>query len=321
MRLYGIVKFINSGGSWQPAPDYFSATNIGTLAQTAANQGCFGICVDFSGAYPIIYATTMENGTAPPNNSQGNANQNRLIRIVDDGTNAGTNLVAETLATATSTNESFRGIDFTPDVTPLITSQPAPYSTTNGGNAYFSVTAQSVYPLDYQWLQNGTNLTGETSGSLSLLGVDISLNADTYQCIVSNSYGAATSCAGQSDGHSDGPVPGNHQFSGQCNELYWRPGELRSRLADGHRPFTLQWYFGAFPLWTWRRYCGSQTSVADHLQFGQSADAGSYLPAGLQFGWLAATLWISFTVQLLSALRYRRGTGIGHRFPRPILSP
>ncbi len=86
-ETYGIVKFINSGGSWQPAPYYFSATNIGTLAQTAANQGCFGICVDFSGANPIIYATTMENGTAPPNNSQGNANQNRLIRIVDYGTN------------------------------------------------------------------------------------------------------------------------------------------------------------------------------------------------------------------------------------------
>jgi hypothetical protein len=151
-ETFGIVKFVNTNGSWQPAPYYFGATNIGTAAQKTGTQGCFGICVDFSGTNPVIYATTMETGTTPPNNSQGNPNQNRIIRVVDSG-NPGTNLVAVTLATATSTNEVFRGIDFSPDLTPLITIQPAGYATISGGTASFSVGAQSVYPLNYQWQQ------------------------------------------------------------------------------------------------------------------------------------------------------------------------
>ena len=123
-QTYGIVKFTNNGSAWQKAY-LFSATNIGTLGQKSAAQGCFGICVDFtSSTNPIIYATTMEAGTTSgTQNAQGNANQNRLIRIVD--TNApGINLVAVTLARANTTNEVFRGIDFTPDLRPFFLTQP-----------------------------------------------------------------------------------------------------------------------------------------------------------------------------------------------------
>ncbi|MDB6020228.1 MAG: hlyA 8, partial [Pedosphaera sp.] len=167
-QTFGIVKFVNTTGVWQQAPYYFGSTNIGTAKQKVATQGCFGICVDFSGANPIIYATTMETGTTPVNNAQGNPNQNRLIRILDTGVNPGTNLVAQTLATASTTNETFRGIDFTPDLSPLITSEPADYSTINGGSASFSVTADSVYALSYQWLQNSLVLANATNAVLTL---------------------------------------------------------------------------------------------------------------------------------------------------------
>src|SRR5579872_5967233 len=100
-ETFGIVKFVNTNGVWQQAPYYFNSTNLGTSAQAAAQQGCFGICVDFNATNPVIYATTMEFGTTSGvNNSQGNPNQNRLIRVVDNGTAPGTNLVAQTLATA-----------------------------------------------------------------------------------------------------------------------------------------------------------------------------------------------------------------------------
>ena len=96
----------------------------------------------------------MENGTVP--NSQGNINQNRLIRIVDTNVApVGTVLLAQTLATAQTTNEAFHGIDFTPDLSPLITFVTAGHSTTNGGSATYTVQADSVYPLSYQWLTNG----------------------------------------------------------------------------------------------------------------------------------------------------------------------
>jgi hypothetical protein len=193
-ETYGIVKFVNVGGTWQPAPYYFSSTNIGTTVQTTGNQGCFGICVDFSGANPVIYATTMENGQTP--NAQGNPNNNRLISIVDTGVSPGTTMVAQTLATAPTTNESFRGIDFSPDLRPLITSEPGSYATVTGGNASFSVTGSSVYPLNYQWQTNGVSLVNQTNAALSLTGVPLALNGTPYVCVVSNLYGVVTSTPG-----------------------------------------------------------------------------------------------------------------------------
>ncbi len=92
------LKFTNNSGVWTPAPYYFSATNIGTLNQAPGNQGCFGVCVDFSGTNPVIYATTMENGAATNypggfgvNAAAGHQNNNRIIRIVDTGVIPGTN--------------------------------------------------------------------------------------------------------------------------------------------------------------------------------------------------------------------------------------
>jgi hypothetical protein len=276
-QTFGVVKFVNEGGSWQQAPYYFSATNIGTLAQVAANQGCFGICVDFSGANPIIYATTMENGTGTnSNDAQGNANQNRIVRIVDTGVNPGTNLVAQTLATAVTTNEVFRGIDFTPDVTPLITSEPAPYATITGGTAFFTVTAQSVYPLSYQWLQNGTNLMGANSATLTLSGVALSLNTDEYQCIVSNAYGVVTSMP---------PAELTVTETAQSPTITGPPGNV-TNFVDGNvtfaavsptgtEPFTFQWYFGGIALTNGGEYEGALSSSLS-ISNVQPDNAGSY---------------------------------------------
>ena len=192
-QTYGIVKFTNNAGTWVQAPYYFTATNIGTLAQSSGNQGCFAICVDFSGTNPVIYATTMENGYPTPNTAAGHQNQNRIIRIVDYGTNPATALVAQTLAVATTTNEFFGGIDFTPDLSPLVASQPASYSTVVGNSATFSVGVQSVYALNYQWLEDGTNLVSETNASLTLNNLDTTYNNTVYQCVATNDYGSVTS--------------------------------------------------------------------------------------------------------------------------------
>ncbi|HEX3717974.1 MAG TPA: immunoglobulin domain-containing protein [Verrucomicrobiae bacterium] len=275
-QTFGIVKFVNTGGSWQPAPYYFNATNLGTTAQIVANQGCFGICVDFSGTNPVIYATTMENGTVPPNNSQGNANQNRLIRIVDTGVDPGTNLVAETLATATSTNEVFRGIDFTPDVTPLITSEPMPYSTVSGASAFFTVGAQSVYPLSYQWLQNGSVLSGDTSATLSLNGVNISLDGDDYQCVVSNAYGTVTSAPAALTVTATAQAPDITNSPTDVTNYIDNQVIFASILPTGTEPFTYQWYFGGNPLSDrGGKYGGSLTSSLTISNMA-SGDAGSY---------------------------------------------
>ena len=211
-QTYGVVKFVNTGGVWVQAPYYFSTTNIDTRAQATGNQGCFGICVDFSGSNPIIYATTMENGgsTNYPggfgvNTAAGHQNNNRIIKIVDTGVAPGTNMVAQTLAVATTTNEFFGGITFSPNLAPNITSQPAGYATVvSGTGSLFTVGAQSPYALTYQWYENGSpmnTVTVPSAGTASLDQTtlasidDYNVNGFTnqYQCVITNSYGSVTS--------------------------------------------------------------------------------------------------------------------------------
>jgi hypothetical protein len=60
--------------------------------------------VDFSGAAPVIYATTTEG-------YGGTVNSNRVVRIVDTNVTA----VVTTVAQATGDNIAFRGVDFTPE--------------------------------------------------------------------------------------------------------------------------------------------------------------------------------------------------------------
>ncbi|HEY3855731.1 MAG TPA: immunoglobulin domain-containing protein [Verrucomicrobiae bacterium] len=275
-QRYGIVKFVNTSGVWQPAPYYFSSTNLGTTKQSSGNEGCFGICVDFTGLNPIIYATTAENGTTPPKNSQGNANQNRIIRIVDDGTAPGTKVVAQTLATAQTTNENFRGIDFAPEVIPLITSEPASYSTTVGGAASFSVTAQSVYPLTYQWFQNNAPLLGETNATLTFASVSGSLNMDVYQCVVSNAYGVVTTAppatltvtlGSQPPVITNSPAFVSNYVGSQIT--------FDSVSPTGTSPFTFQWYFAGAPLSDASKYAGSTNSSLTIFNLSPG-DAGSY---------------------------------------------
>ena len=107
----GIQRWDFSGGAWTMTYAFTSLTNIGAR----------GVAVDFSGAQPVIYATTAENST------------NRLVSITDTGAAS----AATTLATA-GVNQIFRGVAFAPNAglesanfssppkTPMASSSPGP---------------------------------------------------------------------------------------------------------------------------------------------------------------------------------------------------
>jgi len=292
-QTFGIIKFTNNAGTWVQAPYTFNSTNLGTTAQATANQGCFGICVDFSYTttnYPVIYATTMENGAVTNypgglgvNTTQGHQNNNRLIKIVDTGVAPGMNLVAQTLAVAYTTNEYFGGIDFTPDLRPLITSNPVNYATTNGGSAPFSVAAQSDYPLSYQWLQNGTNLNGATSSLLALNNLDTTYSNFTYQCVVTNNYGAVTSTPAILIVTLTAVAPKITSGTNSINSYINGGITFPAVSATGTEPFSYQWYYngtneladGANPNGDGSGYSGSQTPSLT-LTSLQPTDAGNY---------------------------------------------
>lgn len=101
----GIQRWDFNGSSW--GLSY-------TLGTGVANVGTRGLAVDFSGANPVIFATTAE-GSA-----------NRLVALVDTGAGA----TATTLATAPA-GQLFRGLDFAPVAVP----EPTTYALVLVGGA------------------------------------------------------------------------------------------------------------------------------------------------------------------------------------------
>jgi len=98
----GIQKYVKTDGAWKFAYNFSIPQNI--PAELNRGTGCFGLAVDFTGAAPIIYATTTEG-------YDGSVNSNRVVQIVD--TNATAKVL--TLAQSPSTKIAYRGIDFTPE--------------------------------------------------------------------------------------------------------------------------------------------------------------------------------------------------------------
>ncbi len=99
----GIIKYTKTGGVWSLAYTMACGNSVGSRNLT----------VDWSGAHPIIYATTSEATSAT----------NRIISIVDNGSAATATLT--TLVTSSAITKVFRGIAFSP-----ITSSTAPIVST-----------------------------------------------------------------------------------------------------------------------------------------------------------------------------------------------
>ena len=75
---------------------------------------------------------------------------------------------------------------------PAIVTPPPGQAVLAGQGATFAVTASGTPPLNYQWLFNGTNLSGATTNPLVLVNVQ-QANSGNYSVIVSNFAGSVTS--------------------------------------------------------------------------------------------------------------------------------
>ncbi|HYY58642.1 MAG TPA: PQQ-dependent sugar dehydrogenase, partial [Pyrinomonadaceae bacterium] len=76
---------------------------------------------------------------------------------------------------------------------PTITTHPSNRTVAVGQTATFSVSATGSAPLSYQWQKNGVNIAGATSPSFTTPPVSASDNGAQFRCVVSNSFGSATS--------------------------------------------------------------------------------------------------------------------------------
>lgn len=84
------------------------------------------------------------------------------------------------------------------DIPPVITQQPSNQSVVAGGSATFTVVSAGSSPLSHQWqknqtdLSNGGHYSGCTTPSLTVSSAEAE-DAAAYRCVVTNSYGSATS--------------------------------------------------------------------------------------------------------------------------------
>ena len=75
---------------------------------------------------------------------------------------------------------------------PIIFSQPQSLTLQLTSNAVFSAGADGTAPLSYQWLFNGTPISGATSNVYSIASSQVT-DSGTYSVVVTNNYGATTS--------------------------------------------------------------------------------------------------------------------------------
>jgi glucose/arabinose dehydrogenase len=86
-------------------------------------------------------------------------------------------------------------IDYTANQAPAITQQPENAIHSVGEAATFTVAATGATPFTYQWQRNSVNITGATSASYTLASTALGDNGAQFRCIVTNSFGTATSNA------------------------------------------------------------------------------------------------------------------------------
>jgi hypothetical protein len=271
-QVWGIQKYVKSGGTWQ----FLCNFNVQGFEQTAtglvitndtknAIGGAWDVVADFSGTNPVIYATTCDFSFY-----SGNFNSNRVVRIVD--TNTAFSAVDITnftvIAQAHGTNVGFRAIEFTPDLRPIISFVSDDQSVVVGTPATFSITASesataaSYSPISYQWFENGTNiLANQTNTTLTLDSPALTDSGSTYQCVVTNLFGSVTSSPPVNLTVTSSPQAPNVSNGGQNLTNAIGDNVSITVNATGTTPLSYQWYVGGQPLNDINEFSGTATKT------------------------------------------------------------
>jgi glucuronoarabinoxylan endo-1,4-beta-xylanase len=78
-------------------------------------------------------------------------------------------------------------------IPPVITAQPLNQTVEIGETASFSISATSLTPATFQWVEGATNLPNATNVAIQLTNVATAASGSKFVCVVSNAYGASTS--------------------------------------------------------------------------------------------------------------------------------
>ena len=146
----------------------------------------------------------------------------------------------------------------------VITKQPAGLSVNQGASATFSVVATGTEPLTYQWRKGGVNISGATSSSYTVSGVQ-SVDLGDYDVIVTNVVGGVDSSSAELR-MNVAPSITKQPASAEVNEGV---AVTLSVEAAGTAPLTYQWKKNGVPIPN-----GTEASV--RFASPLAADSGVY---------------------------------------------
>ncbi len=210
------------------------------------------IAVDWSGPAPVIFATTIGNTAS---------DQTSLIKVTDNGPASPFTILA-----TSGTSQVFRGVKFGPTLSsPLIIDQPVNQFSAVGGNPTFTVNVAGATPLTYQWRFNGTNLGFATNSSLIVTNAQLT-NAGSYQVIITNASGSATSQTATLTIVTNAPI-----ITSLTSNVLAETGTtaVLSVIVSSSGSTTYQWQFGNAPI-------SGATNSALNIANAQFGNAGTY---------------------------------------------
>ncbi len=190
IRAHGFV----TGGFFDSSQSYVEAFAgpVVVLTQPASRTNNAGTTATFTvqadGSPTLVYRWRT-NGTnlSDGGNLSGAAQATlTLTNVLRADAAAYSVIVSNNFGAVTSAVANLTVID------PFISSAPANQYVDAGQSALFSVSATGT-TLNYQWLQNGVSLSGQTNALLTLTNVQGSDSGSLFSVVVSNSFGSVTS--------------------------------------------------------------------------------------------------------------------------------
>jgi hypothetical protein len=183
-----VVTVSNFAGSTNSQPAVLTVIVPPTItaqskSQTVNKEDTVTLFVTAAGTAPMSYQWTKDN-----TNILG-ATTNTFVIAHAQTNDAGSYVVTVTNLGGSATTKALK---LTVNVPPTIVTQPQSLAVTNGGFASFSVSATGAAPLIYQWLKNGTNITGASNIVLTIASAQPS-DAANYTVVVTNNAGSAAS--------------------------------------------------------------------------------------------------------------------------------
>lgn len=179
---FSIVPSAAAAGTFNPV-NYTVSYQNGTLtvSPAAATVTLSNLNHVYDGTAKSASATTD-----PPN---------LAVALTYDGspnapTNAGSYQVIGTVVNANYVGSASNTLTIAPAAPPVVTLQPLSRTNVVSSSVTFSVTATGAPPLSFQWRKEGTNVSGATDRTYTIVGVQTN-DAGDYSVVVSNVYGGA----------------------------------------------------------------------------------------------------------------------------------